>query len=380
MIELCEAKAATIALVRGTDLDMSTPSGILVADVMGATARHEIKQKSDRQKRAQQQAADQGRPSGGRRPFGYGVPTGETRKARGKERPVFDVCQVVEDEAKYIREAYSDILTAASLKGIAKRWNEAGLTTTAGNPWRHDNVRSLLMNARNAGLRTYRGAIVGDAVWPALIDRDTFDAALTLLSMPERRTTASTARKYLLPAIALCWKCGSDVATGHTQRGQRVYVCRAKKCISRAAEPVDELIEAVVVARLSRPDAVDLLSASDAPDLQGHKAKANKIRQRIDDLATGLEEGILTLPAVRQSSERLKAELSIVEAAISTATHADVLTPLVTAPDVSEVWAGLDLQQKRLVIDALMTITLLAPKRGRQQFDPDTVQIEWRQS
>jgi hypothetical protein len=88
----------------------------------------------------------------------------------------------------------------------------------------------------------------------------------------------------------------------------------------------------------------------------------------------------LTLAAVRRSSERLRRELADTEAQLHNATHADVLGPLVSAVDVDKAWQNCDLQQKRAVIDALMIVTLLAPKRGRQQFDPESVQIEWRTS
>lgn len=364
LIELSQNTGLRIATVTG-DLDLSTDAGRLVGRILASVARGEVERKGARQKRAQQQAAQQGKPAGGRRAFGYGS----------------DGITMIEDEAKHVRQAYADVLTGASLKGIAKRWNDLGLTTTMGNPWRHDNIRGMLLNPRYAGIRTYRGEPVGPAAWDPVVDEDTHAAAVALLTMPERRTTKSVARKYLLPAIALCWKCGSDVATGHTRHGKRVYVCRAKKCISRKAEPVDAFVEELVIARLSQADAVNLLVGAGSPDLHEHRTKADAIRQRLDDLATGLEEGILTLAAVRRSSDRLRAELSAVEAKMRTATHADVLTPLVTATDVGAAWKKTDLAQKRAVIDALVKITLLPPERGHQKFDPDKhLQIDWKEA
>ncbi|MGL5825087.1 MAG: recombinase family protein, partial [Nocardioides sp.] len=265
-----------------------------------------------------------------------------------------------------------------SLKGIAREWNELGILTTAGKGWRHDNVRGVLLNPRNAALRAYRGEVIGSAQWPALIDQSTHEAAIALLRMPSRRTTETTARKYLLPAIAYCWKCGSDVATGHTVHGKRVYVCRASKCVSRKAEPVDELVQAAVIERLSRSDAVDLLTPETNPDLAEHRAKAAAIHERIDDLAIGLEEGLLTLAAVRKSSERLQRELQNIETVIHGATTDDVLTPLVKADNVRVAWFALDLVQKRSVITTLMRITLHSPERGHQAFKPESVEIEWK--
>lgn len=361
LIELSHNTGLRIATATG-DLDLTTDAGRLVGRILASVARGEVERKGTRQKRAQQQAAQLGRPAGGRRPFGYAS----------------DGVTVNEAEAKHIRAAYVDLLQGASLKGIARRWSDAGALTTMGNPWTHSAVRETLRNPRYAGKRTYRGEVVGPAVWPALVDEETHAAAVALLLLPGRRTTASTARKWLLPAIALCWKCGSDVATGHTRHGQRVYVCRSKKCISRKAEPVDELVEGIVLERLSRPDASNLLSTRDTPDLSAHRGRADAIRQRLDDLATGLEEGVLTLAAVRKSSDRLRSELAAVDAQIADATRADVLAPLVEAADVGAVWSGLDLAQRRAVIDTLMTITLQAPERGWQPFNPETVQIEWK--
>lgn len=372
LIELSQATGLRIATVTG-DLDLSTDAGRLVGRILASVARGEVERKGARQKRAQQQAAQQGRPAGGRRPFGY-ASDGET---------------IIDTEAQHIRRAYADLLTGASLKGIARKWNAAGQTTTMGNPWNHGNVRSVLRNPRYAGLRTYRGEVVGPATWKALIDEETLRATEALLSMPERRTTANTARRWLLPGLALCGFCGATVATGHTQHGKRIYRCRTRAHISRKADPVDALIaggeidgvkvRGIVVERLSRPDALELLTEDTAtPAVQVAQARAQAIQDRLDDLAVGLEEGVLTLAAVRRSSERLRAELAKVQAELQNAVHADVLRPLVTARDAEQAWAGYDLAQRRQVIDALMTVTLLKPEQARQEFDPETVKIEWK--
>lgn len=361
LIELSQRTGLRIASVTG-DLDLTTDAGRLVGRILASVARGEVERKGARQKRAQQQAAEQGRPAGGRRAFGYGR----------------DGVEIVEAEAVHVREAYADVLQGASLKSIAKRWNAAGAFTTAGNEWKHSTVRRVLQNPRYAGLRAYRGEIVGPATWPGLVDAETFEAVGALLSLPERRTTTNTARKYLLPSIARCWKCGSDVATGHTRHGKRVYVCRASKCISRKADPVDELVTAVVLERLSRPDAVDLLTTREAPDTAQLRAKAAAIRERLDDLATGLEEGLLTLGAVRKSSDRLRAELAAIDACLQATIHADVLRPLVTAADPSGAWERLDLAQQREVVDTLMSVTLLKPETGTREFDPESVRIDWK--
>ncbi len=361
LIQLMQRTGARIATVTG-DLDLSNDAGRLVGRILASVAQGEVERKGARQRRAQQQAAQMGKPAGGRRAFGYDR-TGMV---------------VNESEAKHIRAAYQAMLEGGSLRGVAMSWNADKVATTAGNPWDHSAVRRVLLNPRNVGRRTYRGEVVGPAQWPAIVDDDTFEAVRALLALPERRTTTGTARLYLLPGLALC-HCGSPVTTGRTQRGVRTYRCRERKGhLSRAAEPIDELVQAVVTARLSAPDAADLLHDTDTPDLVVHRNRARAIRERLDDLATGLEEGLLTLPAVRKSSDRLKRELAETEAKMAQLGRADVLAPLVTAGDVGAAWKALDLDRRRAVIDTLLTVTLLKPLRGRQAFDPETVRVEWK--
>src|SRR5699024_3421385 len=100
LIEACQEAKATIAVVRGTDLDMSTPAGRMTADLLAAVARNEIEVKSDRQRRANEQAAQAGEPPRtGQRPFGY----------------TLDGTTVIEEEAKHLRAAYASIIAGGSL-------------------------------------------------------------------------------------------------------------------------------------------------------------------------------------------------------------------------------------------------------------------------
>jgi site-specific DNA recombinase len=361
LIVLAERTGVRIATATG-DVDLSTDSGRLVGRILASVARGEVERKGARQRRAQQQAAQAGKPAGGRRAFGYSA----------------DSMSINPAEAELVREAYRAVLEGASLSSIAADWNRVGVTTTAGNAWTHSTVRQVVANPRNAARRTYRGEVVGPAQWPALVDDDTFDAAHALLRLPERRTTTGTARLYLLPGLAHC-HCGGKVTTGRTQHGVRTYRCKVLKGhMSRAAQPIDDLVVDVVLERLSRPDATELLHDVDRPDLPLYREKAHAIRERLNDLATALAEGVLSLHAVRDASERLRGQLKEVEAQMASLEASDVLGPLVAATDLAATWESLPLSRQRAVIDTLMTVTLLKPLRGRQAFDPTSVRIDWK--
>jgi site-specific DNA recombinase len=364
LIEACERHAVHIALVRGSDIDMSTPAGRLSADILASVARHEIEQKSDRQRRAVEQAVQQGRRVGGRRPFGYSIAM----------RPL-------KREAAAVRWAYAELLAGASLGSIARNWNARGLHTPQGrrdgtpSTWTPQVVSRTLRKPTYAGLRSHRGKVVGPAVWPALVDESTWRAAQAVLSDPSRRRPGG--EQALLTGLARCGACGLTVHSGgaSTGRGYRVYRCRSMAHVNRRAEPIEDYVQRVVIERLSRPDAADLLTVNDRPDVGALHAEADGLRRRIDALADDLGLDELTLA---RRVRALRAKLAEVEAKLTDAGRVDVLGDLVTG-DVATTWAALSDDRRRAVIEVLMTVTLLPPGRGSRVFDPETVQITWRQ-
>jgi site-specific DNA recombinase len=362
LIEVCQKQNATIALVRGSDLDMSTPAGRLTADLLAAVARSEIETKSDRQKRAHLQAAEQGRRVTGARPFGYTA----------------DGMAFKEREAQAVRDAYQWLLDGASLGQIARRWNDAGHYTPQGSHlWTGPTVGTCLRKPRNVSLRTHNGEIVGEAVWPALVDRETWHTALAIMKDPNRLSMRGDQR--LLTGVALCGVCGGPVHVGGN-KGYPVYRCATTTGhFSRKAEPIDEYVADVMNARLSQPDAADLFAPPESgPNRSELVREADRIRRKLDGLAALYEEGTLTLKGVRQSSERLKAQIADVEVKLAAANGIPrAAVTIVKAADVRAAWEALEVADQREIIRALAVVYLDSPGRGSREFRPETVRIEW---
>jgi len=59
--------------------------------------------------------------------------------------------------------------------------------TSYADRWVGSTLRRVLVSARIAGLREHNGEVVGDAAWPAIIDRATHDRLVGLLDDPSRR-------------------------------------------------------------------------------------------------------------------------------------------------------------------------------------------------
>ena len=177
----------------------------------------------------------------------------------------------------------------------------------------------------------------------------------------------------------MCGVCGSTVHAGGARRHYRMYRCSGSLGhISRKAEPVEDYVCAVVVERLRRPDAVELLVDRHRPDVDELRRDADTLRQRLEQVALDYAEGVITGAQLRAATERLRQRLSDVEQRMADAGRIDVLGPLVGAADVADRWRQLDTDRQRQIIDLLMTVRLHPVGRGTGTFRPDTVDIRWR--
>ena len=367
-IDLAERRKLALANVAG-DVDLATSAGRLHARLMGSVARHEVEQKSERQRRAATQAAQEGRWAGGPRPFGY-QPGG---------------LKIDRAEARAIRRAYDDLLAGVSLGEIVRGLNARGVTTSLGKQWSGTQVRTVLLRARNAGLRSHLGEIVGPAQWPAIVSEDTWRAASALLLDPSRKTSPGYGRIYLLSGIAICGVCGLTVTSAGTayrgtdgSRSRTVYRCRSRKHIARHVEPVDALVSAVIVERLSAPDAQDLLEDGSLPDTAALRQEAQALRTRLDELAVDFADGSLTASQLRTATARLRAKLDSIERAQASAGRGSALVGVAGARNVQAVWDGLPLDRRRAIVQALVRVTIEPQQvQGARRFDPDLIKIIW---
>lgn len=358
VIEVGQAAHATVALVRGTDLDMSTASGRLMADVYASFARNEIDAKSERQERAGQQRAEQGRPPG-RRAFGY--------QQDGSVHPT---------EGPVVTELFAMFLAGSTMVGLQKWLNDNGHTTARGKAWGDTDVRQLLLNPRYIAERVYRGERVAAGNWPALVSAEVFAAVNARLNDPTRKAW-QPARKYLGSGQFRCW-CGSLTSSSYANGG-RVYVCRAQKHMQRIAEPVDEVVRQVIAARLRRPDVAELLSARQPTGVvAGLRAEALALHRRLEALPADYAEGHLTGQQVRAATARLQAKLADVEARLADAGRGTALAAISGGADLGAVWLDLPLDRQRAVLAELVTVTIERGRVGRGRFDPATVTFDWK--
>jgi hypothetical protein len=162
---------------------------------------------------------------------------------------------------------------------------------------------------------------------------------------------------------------------GPKNRRRMIYRCPTSH-LGRHLDPVDDVVTAAVLARLSRPDAADLFVQD--VDVDALRRELADLSERREALVTMIADGLLPAAAGRERAADLTRRMHDVERAVTGALRASPGLDLATTTDVYEAWSRLSLLQRREVIDLLCRVTILPQGRG-VDFDPSKVQIEWRQ-
>ncbi|MCX4578153.1 recombinase family protein [Streptomyces sp. NBC_01571] len=389
-IALSEKRSVLTHTVQAGLIDLSTPHGRMTARILGAVARQESEHKGARVARKRQQKAKAGEWGGGIRPFGWGMPTGETRKkivkATGEEIevPVLDMDKAVPKEAAAIKYGTDLLLSGGSIQGFSRWLRDEGILSTQGNAIRPTDTRLLLLRPRNAGIAIYQGQEIGRGSWEPIVTEAEFRGVVAVLKNPARTSARGSKPKWL---GSLIYRCGQPGCTERTKCGrggstsQPGYRCITGHGGARQAERVDRYISDLIVKRLSRPDAVDLLEPGpDDVDVAGLQLQSDQTRQRLVDLAALFGSGHIDMAQFAQGSDTARAQLAVITKSLERAGKRDPLVSLVGAPDVGKAWKALELDRRRSVLKSLMDVTIL-PLGGGRRSDEDffrSIHIVWK--
>ncbi|MEU4383546.1 recombinase family protein [Micromonospora echinofusca] len=368
LVDLTERTGVTLATVSG-ELDLSTPNGRFLARILGSAARQEVEIKSARQKAAQRQRVQSGRPWWTARPFGF--------ERDGQHR---------QSEAEALRQAYADVLTGQSVYAVAARWNAAGILTPRGNRWRSSNLRHVLMCERNAAILTYNGAEVGTpAGWEPIVPEDVYRATVRLLTDPVRNTGGGGKRKGLLVGVATCSKCGGKASQGWSKQNQageryRIYTCREGRCVTIPADWLDSYVLRRLIDQADQWDArpVDQEAEQESTQLRVEESALLARKQSLAEMFVGGTVDQAALAAGTAAADNRLAEIRDRLAEIATARVG------VDLADIEAVWDAIDRMEPELVRSIIETacesIRLMPRRKGARLPRGEDVQIIWRTS
>lgn len=308
---------------------------------------------------------------GGRRPFGYRIAEGTTEHQRNL---IID-----EAEAAIIRECAAAVLChGTSLRYLARDLRQRGIRTVTGAAWTATALRDTLLKPSGAGLQPYKDEL-REAPWAPVLERETWAALRAALTDQKRRTNGSRANepRWLLSCYATCGACGAHMKAEGTARN-RYYVCSsASGCRTRRrAADSDEFIAGLVVARLSRPDAADLLQPPPrkATDTRGLKAEARALAGRREEAREMFAAGEMAREDLACIVKTVDARMAAVDAQIA----ASEVTPDPLAEfrgnPAQTVWDALGTARQRQVVQLLLSVKFAA-RPPRAPFDARSIEV-----
>jgi site-specific DNA recombinase len=361
ILEVVQPTKTQIATVRAGNMDLSTPTGQMMAEIMASVAQYEGKAKSDRWRRSVRQRREAGQiPKSGPRLFGY---------ARDGA--------IIPEEAGVIKWLASSLIDGEPLHRVTVQLNDMGLLTTLGNQWSRTTVRGLMSNGRLAGRSMMNGDAVGVGQWEPILDAETFEQVQAALSV-RRGTVPRRPRVALLLGLIRCSECDTPLRSGRREsrkgkQGKRVYKCPTQPgedgCggVTIDALGVEEIVEEYARAKLDDPMVREQLAL--LADATGDKtAEVIGLEERLKELEQQLDQPGVPVPTIMRAMDRTRERIETLRASMVT-----VPTRLPTGD-----WPDALALRVRLVQLVVAGVVVSPASRGGNTLDQTRVEIEPR--
>jgi site-specific DNA recombinase len=370
-VETVSAAKVQVRTVTSGSVDLTTADGQMHATIVAAVAIQESQRKSERLRAKHRQIASEGRHAGGGpRAFGYSCRYPTADKPCTVPGCRHDGVSIIEAEAEAVRWAAARILDGWSLRRVVKAMP---LPSTLGNPWQPITVRRVLTAPRTAGLREHHGEIAGEAVWPELLDRATWEAVRVVLTDPARNKR-HTSRRYVLAGLVYTAE-GEKMVARPTAEHRRRYVQEQGRCNIDA----DNLEALIIEAVLQRTDAASFPVRSHEVDPDA-AAEVREIEQRLAEAAQLYGDRVISLQEWVTAKKPLDAALAAARDRLRPiGAPAGIAAALAGAGALRTSWPELDHDTRRDVLGALIERIEIGPGiRGLNKFDPRRVNVIWR--
>ncbi|TDC86535.1 recombinase family protein [Actinomadura sp. 7K507] len=363
-------------------------------------SKMEVRKMQRRMRRSHRARAEEGRPVGGPRPFGW------------KD----DRLTLEPREAELLAQAVKDFLSGRSLHSIVMDWQERGVKTARGNDWSVRSLKVALSSPRICGWREIAGELVRgpdgapvQGLWEPVASSEQWAAVRAIFEgrkghfvgrdMKVGRAHPADYRDhtYLLSGILRCGRrlpdgtmCNTPLrCNGPKDAGHHTYTCLSRAeggCggVSRRGDLVDMFVSEAVLAKLEEAS-----SSSGPQDTEWPKAGELKdVEEQLDELTRQWNARQITndfffklVPGLEQTINRLRGEKNKHEASIA----AKAAQQETSASEVRRRWylpeeeGGFPISVKRTYIRSAVHAVIMYPAgKGNKKFDPDLLDPVWR--
>jgi site-specific DNA recombinase len=411
LVDLCKLRHVSIWVT--THSRLYNPSNArdrrsLLEDAVDA--EFESDKTSERIRRNVRAAAEQGKPHG-KNIYGY------RRVYDEKSR---ELLRVEEDpeQAPIVKEAARRILGGDTLYAIAKDFNERGIVSRRpprkshreNFGWTPPAVKQMLTMPAYAGKRQLQGEIIGDAMWPALIDLATWHKLQVVMSPASRKRTNDWPATHLLAGIALCGVCGAPLRVGKQNAGTKkidadgdalprktynAYICSGVPGrpgpngtkgfhVAMREEHLDAVVITALMARVTRPDFLATIGGED----EGNDAERREVLSEITAYQDYLDKvradaaEKLQFHLLMDQEARIEPKIKAAQARLEKLSGVDPFLLTILAGGAFDLaWTSMELATKRRLVRALMAPRVARIGKawsGQKGINRDRVDPGWK--
>ncbi len=402
-IKRCRRQRVRVVTVMHGEYDLEKAAGRKALRDDTSDAEYESEHRGERVAIARKRQARRGEWGGGPRPYGWGVDTGRVRsvcvnpKAPTmdrvyEDRPVLDMTRHNPREAAEIRRWADDVLVGVPLEQLVTDLAARAVLTVSQaqgrtpkrngrevehQGWNSRTIVQILTHPRTSGHSVYNGEIIKRNAFEPIIPEDTRQALIALFADPKRKTSPGNTPKWLGSLIYQCAKCddGTTMTVRRNKQGTPVYQCQKRSHCQWPAKEVNNAVTDVIVERLSRRDAADLMTPAVEVDLPALREQVRALEARKADASRRYGRLEYDAEEYAEIRDAANAALAEIRAEIDNAVSHSPLAAFAAADDVRATWEGLSLGRQREIVRYLLEVKLPPPGRGVRHFDRSKIQI-----
>lgn len=401
---LCVASSCRhLADSLGKVIDFDNMDDQVMATIKAAFAEKDSRLKGKKVRESYQQKARLGEANLSVRGYGYDF---GLDPARGNVNTLV----VRQDEAEVIRVLRDRFLAGESVQSLTKWLEQQGIKTIAGGPWRSNVVSTLLQSGRIAGLREYKGEVVGVGNWEPIIsveDHERIMARYKVLHDRAVNARSRLPRKYALSGLLRCGAvrdgdddphrgevCGGKLYSSKRygeKNVRRRYVCRSGPdhggCgrLTVVAEPLEDLVIEAVLRRLDSPKLADALAGKVAENdntavlaesLARDEAELTELARMKAQRRLSMTEWVemRDIIDVRMTETRRK-----LEAAFAQPSGGGAYSLMGQGARLREQWSSMDVSAQLAALKTVLVEVVIMPGgKGRHGLDKDRARPVWR--
>lgn len=329
-------------------IDLGTPVGRLIANVIGFLAEGELEAIRERTRSSNAKLRELGRWGGGKVPYGY--------KSVRREGGGYSL-EIDNEAADVVRRIVDEFLAGRPLAHIADGLNRDGIPPSevyrgrsSEQSWHVSSIRNKLRSKALLGYAHHRGETVRDdagepiAYAEPLISLDEWNRIQAMLDSNQARRTGAKPTKGLLTGLIVCHFCEEPMYYQPSKaRGKlyRYYQCASRKHTAISADDLESLVEQEFLEAFGDK----LIRERVLVPGESHEAELREAVTAFDELSAtaGRMTSATTKQRLQRQLEALDVKIAKLESAPVREAHYEYRE---TGQTYRQVWEALDSQGK----------------------------------